>query len=427
MTNRSWPAPASLALPVPKVTLRRGWFNRAVFCVGMAVVTFSQLRVVGPFGLGEFILLGWAGFTVFSPAWRVRKSARLWPTTVLGLYLVLSLIGTPVGLILGKNPPGTAMRFTAAIALVSLITMALTYHADRAAIIATWAKWWPILAVGPNFLAYLISTRQSTFLGLRLLDGDYAAYFRFQGLTTNPNQLAMIAGCALFVSLDQFRRARRKAGPVILAFLSLVVGYYSGSDAFRVSLLAAGASAVAIVLLNKRRTFGGALLLVGAWLVILVGLISANSILQAGNNLSSSQNGQGSERELLWGKCASILLRYPLAGIGPTTPVSTSVSPTLTECHNSYLDIGTGGGVLAVFSMVALLIYIGRRYWRAKDPVKLGMLVWLATFMVFGYQGRHPIFWMILLWMAAPDVPMVSKQAAQLRLLPKSIERSSYV
>jgi O-antigen ligase len=246
-------------------------------------------------------------------------------------------------------------------------------------------------------------------------------------LTTNPNQLAMVAGCALFVSMDQARLTRYKPRWLVAVALSLLIGYYSASDAFRVSLLAAGGSAVAMTLVEKRRTLWGALRLIGAWLVILVGLLSVNALLKAGDSLSSSQNGQGSEREALWGKCASIFARYPLAGIGPTTPAKASAA--LTECHNSYLDIATGGGVLALITMLALLAYIARRYWRAKDPVRLGMLVWLATFMMFGYQGRHPIFWMIMIWMAVPETPDISRRVRKTLRLPTAVpyERSSYV
>jgi O-antigen ligase len=117
--------------------------------------------------------------------------------------------------------------------------------------------------------------------------------------------------------------------------------------------------------------------------------------------LSNGQNNQGGERVRLWTKCTAVFLRYPLFGVGPTTPIYDLGKQD--ECHNSYLDIATGGGILATFTMIALLIYLVRKHWQAGDPIRLGMVVWLATFMVFGYQGRHPIFWLILIWMAAPE------------------------
>ena len=195
--------------PAQPLGLPRGWVTRTTFVLGTGAVTASQLRIAGPFGVGEFMILGWSVMTMLSPSWRVRASAGLWPTRVLGLYILLGLIGTPFGILGGMNLPGTAVRFVSALMLVSLMTVALTYHEDRAAILRTWVKWWPVLAMVPNFLAYLVSQSSPTFLGLTLVDGDYGSYFRFQGLTTNANQLAMLAASAFFLSLSTARMMLR--------------------------------------------------------------------------------------------------------------------------------------------------------------------------------------------------------------------------
>ena len=221
-------------------------------------------------------------------------------------------------------------------------------------------------------------------MGLVLLDGSYSAYFRFQGLTSNANQLAMVASCALFVSLGQLRRKKLDPWWTAMVILGLVVGYFSASDAFRIGLLVAVAAATSLSIFSGRRTFWGALLLIASLVVSFVLVASLPSIIEAGNALGEAQGGQGSERTLLWGKCANIFLRYPLAGIGPATPVVGTAHPT--ECHNSFLDIATGGGVLALFSMLCLLAFLARKAWRAKDPVRIGMIAWLMTFMMFGYQ-----------------------------------------
>lgn len=402
MTDLYAPRPAMGWIPPARpLGIPRGWVSRTVFVLGTSAVTASQLRIVGPFGIGEFMILGWSVITMLSPSWRVRASVGLWPTRVLGLYIILGLLGTPFGLLGGMNAPGTAARFVSALLLVGLFTLALTYHVDRTAILHSWVKWWPALAMAPNLAAYVISRSHPTFAGLTLLDGNYATNFRFQGVTTNANQLAMLSACAFFLSLATAKRLHYRPWTFVMVLLSTAMGYLSQSDGWRVSFIAAGAAVMGLIFFEKRRTVWGALRLIGAWLVIIVSLASVNLILAHAHRLSNSQNNQGGERERLWTKCTAVFLRYPLFGVGPTTPIYDLGKHD--ECHNSYLDIATGGGILAAFTMIALLIYLVRKNWQAGDPIRLGMVVWLAAFMVFGYQGRHPIFWLILIWMAAPE------------------------
>jgi O-antigen ligase len=391
--------------PSPRLPIAR--LNRAVFCVGTAAVTASQLRVVGPFGVGEFLLLGWSLTAIFSSKWRIRPSAGTWPTRVLILYVILALIGTPIGLAAGINDIGNAIRFLSALVLAALVMLALTYHADRDAYIRSWAKWFPRLVMIPTFGAYLISRTTPTFLGITVLEGSYGSYYRFQGFTTNANQLAMTSACALFLSLDLARRNRYRPWMVVMCVISLMMGYFSASDGFRVSLLAAGFSYGAITLVNKRRTVWGALRLVVVWVGLVFLLASLGKIVQSASNLSTSQGNQGGQREQLWGQCLSVFLRYPLTGVGPTTPAFGGGMKL--ECHNSYLDIATGGGALALLSMVALLGWIVLRHWRNGDAVRLAMVSWLLAFMVFGYQGRHPIFWMILTWLCLPESALANR------------------
>ena len=402
MTDLYAPRPATDWIPPARpVGIPRGWVSRTVFVLGTSAVTASQLRIVGPFGIGEFMILGWSVITMLSPSWRVRASAGLWPTRVLGLYIILGLLGTPFGLLGGMNPPGTAARFVSALLLVGLFTLALTYHVDRTAILQSWVKWWPALAMAPNLAAYVISRSHPTFAGLTLLDGNYATNFRFQGVTTNANQLAMLSACAFFLSLATAKRLHYRPWTFVMVLLSTAMGYLSQSDGWRVSFIAAGAAVMGLIFFEKRRTVWGALRLIGAWLVIIASMASVNLILAHADRLSNSQNNQGGERVRLWTKCTAVFLRYPLFGVGPTTPIYDLGKHD--ECHNSYLDIATGGGILATFTMIALLIYLVRKHWQAGDPIRLGMVVWLAAFMVFGYQGRHPIFWLILIWMAASE------------------------
>jgi O-antigen ligase len=387
--------------PAQPLGIPRGWVTRTVFCLGTGAVTASQLRIAGPFGIGEFMILGWSIMTMLSPSWRVRASAGLWPTRVLGLYILLGLLGTPFGIIGGMNLPGTAARFVSALLLVGLFTLALTYHQDRAAIMRSWVKWWPVLAMLPNVLAYIVSRSSPTFAGLTFLDGDYATNFRFQGVTTNANQLAMLSACAFFLSLATAKRLNYRPWTLIMVVVSTAMGYLSQSDGWRVSFIAAGGAVMGLIFFEKRRTVWGALRLVGAWMVVIAAMFSVNVLLARADKLSSGQNNQGGERVRLWGKCTAVFLRYPLFGVGPTTPIFDLGKRD--ECHNSYLDIATGGGVFATFTMVALLVFLMRKHWQAADPIRLGMVTWLAAFMLFGYQGRHPIFWLILIWLAAPE------------------------
>jgi len=100
-----------------------------IFGIGLAASTATQLRVAGPFGPGEGLLLLWLGLAVYhavlypgvfaGPAWLSERVSRIW------ILLLGSLAaGIFVGQWAGLSSEGGGVRDLAALSFVALLSIA---------------------------------------------------------------------------------------------------------------------------------------------------------------------------------------------------------------------------------------------------------------------------------------------------------------
>lgn len=231
---------------------------------------------------------------------------------------------------------------------------------------------------------------------------------RFNGLSANPNQLA------LYVCLIPFWLLQRpfvlKRSETILGIAgSLSVGWLTGSDALVLAWLAGFVWLMAQAIQTRswrvdqpQNTHAKAFLNL-VFVLILIGIAAlfwtrATDIYAIG--------GQGDLRFQRWQNGLVALSHSPVFGLGPGTFSGDETAFEGHEAHNLYIDWMASGGLLAGL----VLLWFQRQTWAAIRLVRADALlagfVSLLVFSCFHYVARHPIFWLYqLLFLLNPSPP----------------------
>ncbi|MCR6636415.1 O-antigen ligase [Devosia sp.] len=257
-----------------------------------------------------------------------------------------------------------------------------------------------------------------------------------QGLSNNPNQIAFLAvvGLAFLAVLDLLRTLPAPVLSLASGACGLA-GAMSGSSAFTpavaTALVLISVVACTNYLRGKRVRIRLVLVLPASFLLLAHVPLPINVDFPIPVGASSSgdfldmeaDNGQGSVRFLLWSNAISAVTESPLVGLGPgahvplVNPATGSV--TLNEAHNTAIDLLVVTGVLG---LVAFLVLAGFVIWNAhKEGVLVYLLVCLmpvASYALFHYLGRQPLFW-IAMYLSAGSIPLLLRHSGLVSGAPK--------
>jgi hypothetical protein len=240
---------------------------------------------------------------------------------------------------------------------------------------------------------------------------------RFRGWSQNPNQLALY--CALYGPLalhlaTTSGKPLAKAGGLIALALPVTAGLMTKSDTYAITAILT-CFIFAGLRLRTWLTSGSAGAATRRQLVILLLLASAPLALSLApyatgdfgglaKSVTRDRGGIGIEetterRRQLWSEALQRGLKSISLGLGPgphleIRPVNEPLyQVTPFEAHNTFLDLYTQGGLLAVF----LLLWIGGSAamfaWRAKLEALFALAVTLTLFAVPHLIVRHPVVW----------------------------------
>jgi O-antigen ligase len=388
-----------------------------VFVAALVGTSAFQLRLGGlPLGPGEILMVLWwmlAGTVLLRPE-RMRPGPAA-PATVVCWTFALAAVG--IGALWGQWQGRAGMdgagRDLLAIVFVFLFSLSL-------------AALLPAGAAGR--LAARTSIALAVFLGALLVAGlavrtigPFDLWYmrvRFVGLATNPNQLALFVAAAPFLLLQRLGElpegARRWPLQVAIATL-IAVGIATTSDALAFSWLACAGLVAAWVwtraLLRKHRSalvplFGGILL--PALIVTAVVLFGIPAYAKAERAVLAiiEVGSQASVRLALWTHGFEAFAQSPWVGWGPGAHSGVLRPFQNTECHNTYCDWLTVAGLMGavpLFGLVAYAVY--RAVATSRYLLAIGLLA-VASFAVFHYILRQPMFWfyviVVLAWTTDP-------------------------
>ncbi|MGG5817786.1 O-antigen ligase family protein [Falsiroseomonas sp. HW251] len=376
-----------------------------LLALGLALSTATQLRISGtPLGVAELLLGTWMFVGLTAHLATGSRTVNAVTARVLAFWAMI-VLGLSVGLISGfarelfQDMPAM-LHDVFAYLLMGALGIALSLELGDAR--RRRCAFWLFTASGAALLLVQLATP----------GGGLWYYNRFRGWSENPNQLGFSVSVLTFVALHLAHTAgsvAERVGALACAGVAILAGILSRSDSFTVALLTGSAVWVALTGVNWFQTLRSGLMLRGA--AVLLALLSvplfaaafapfASATLERIEQTSDrlyNDNDQGDTRLNLWREALQRGVSSGFIGLGPG-PQLTSKSykrppPDKFEAHNTFLDLFTQGGLLAVGAFAWLWLVAFRGAWRAGFCGIAALLCALITFSMFHLIVRQPVFW----------------------------------
>jgi O-antigen ligase len=407
----------------------------AVLAFGLLLTTASQLRLGNlPIGPGELCLVIWLVLML------LREQGRLGPPLTpalsrLLLFWTLFVFSLSLGflteLFIGRpyDPhwvvhDAMAYPLLGAVSCLSVVDPGARPRLCRVA--------WLLITFGTASLAFQAAAGWE-LVDLPLIQPWF--WERFRGWSANPNQLALLCGVLGLMSLHLADTAARLSGR-ILAIACLILPIYVGrmtkSDTFTFVLVASVPIFIVLklrswLLLSQRRLVihsGFAWIITLGLPLMLVSLVPFAVVAapDAWNLLKELSKGGGKElqpeselRFSLWTNAIELGVDSAMLGLGPgphleippsiwQERMETQAQPEHIEhpqrsdapnfeAHNTFLDLFTQGGLIAVLTFAWIFVVSVFIALKARLAGLGTLICGLGIFGMTGLIVRNPIFW----------------------------------
>jgi O-antigen ligase len=420
---RAWLQPAFRLVPAAVDLL---------LAFGLLMSTASQLRPAGAkIGPGEACLVIWLLVMLSREVNRLGPplTPALWRLVVFWtLFVFAQSMGTFSGYVIGdRHDPGLFLHDVMAYSLLAAVSLLSVVEPGAALRLQRVAR--QVALLGGVFLVLQLAHAWE-LISIATIDPWY--WDRLRGWSENPNQLAILCAILGPLSLHVAEAATRfseRAAAIACALLAFLVGRLTKSDTFSLLLVAAGPIYVALKLrtwlAEAKPTFRSAaagILALGLPLLVASTIPLGYTIAVEAEDFArqmSKDNGEGTEREAQlrlhsWREAISRGLESGMLGLGPGPHLE--IPPVLVaarksenepknlehpevnsmpnfEAHNTYLDLFTQGGFIAVLSFVWLAATAFWTTYKAKLDALTTLLCGLALFTALHLIVRHPLFW----------------------------------
>lgn len=421
-----------------------------LLALGLLLSTASQLRRAGiPVGPGEILLLVWLAVMLAKEVGRTGPPLTPALSTLLVFWLVFAAalgLGTLTGYVIGDaHDPVLFLHDAIAYPLLAMISC-LCVVEPGAGLRLHRVAW---LLVGFGALSFVVQLGDASILRL-----DPWYWDRFRGWSDNPNQLALLCVVLALTALhlaDVAVNWGTRLVAIACAILTIYVGRLTKSDSFTMALVAAGPIFVALKLRNWMCSSEPlqSLRAAVAWIVVLAVPLMLISAVPLSSRLSAGatdvarhlakDNGKEAKDEadlrfVAWHEAIDRGVQSAFLGLGPGPHVP--IPPALVaarkietlpkyvkhppangvpdfEAHNTFLDLFTQGGLIAVVGFVALAATALLTTYRAALAGLTTLLCGVIIFSIPNFIIRHPIFWFAIALCLVPGV--APRTAASMR------------
>jgi len=370
-----------------------------IFIISMMSMLFTQFRLFSlPIGIGEIGLLG------------------------LGLIILIKVIKEKINLtFLFKNPFVIFWLLTFLLLAISYLWVNIMdiHHSDTNVIHDILAYGFVLYCIGLflmlekffNISINIIMERMLyysiLFYGVLLaftflfgtavgITGHYFAVERYMGLSSNPNQLALLFTIIPFMIFAYSKGCKTKLYNndinAYLSLLSIIIIWYISSRGLVIGVVL-GILLIVPYYFNKQ--IKKMMLFLYLILIILI-LYNYSSIIDM---LFSRGMGGLTHRIELWGNGIELIKLSPFIGFGPGAHVSTIVDMShYWEVHNTFLDLLLQTGMVGLIAYLILLYKISSNLIRNGNIFLIAAFVALIVFSSVHFVLRHPIFWFYLFY-----------------------------
>ncbi len=224
---------------------------------------------------------------------------------------------------------------------------------------------------------------------------------RYQGLTTNPNQLGLATGfCAiLFPWLAVGMRRTFAPAWWFFGLLSLVLLALTKSST---AILGVGVGWVLILVRHFAATEDArgvatypVVWLVATWTLLVPALLVMWRFLDRAI-AGASGSGDASGRYSLWRHGWEGIVQSHFLGVGPGPQSGLSGPFQGEEAHNVWIDLALQGGVISMLALALLLWFVFRRSVRGHTKVGVVMMAFFVVMGTAHFLLRHPLYWSLI-------------------------------
>jgi hypothetical protein len=453
-SSMSWP-PDAARLRVHGVSM----VSDALLALGVLLTTATQLRLASmPIGPGELCLLIWIIVTFARVLSRLSFPLTSALSRLMLFWAVFAFslsVGFLTGLFIGELydwgwflHDAMAYPLLALVSCLSLVGPEARLRLRRVA--------WLLIILGTASLALQVAA------GWELIDVPLIhPWFgeRFRGWSANPNQIALLCAALGLMSLDLAETATRFIGRIVAIsclILPIYVGRMTMSDTFTLALVMSGPFFIALKLFSvlKRR----APLLPSArrsaaqfaWVIVLGLPLLLGSLLPFAVVAQSdawivakdlSKNGgqklsqEADLRFSLWTEAIEVGVDSAMLGLGPGPHLKIpeeivedrlnlpdhpdyikhpehEFAPNF-ESHNTFLELLTQGGTIAVLSFVWILFTSAFTAYTARRAGLATLICGLGIFCMTGVASRNPILWLSIALCLVQRVDRVKAMGVQ--------------
>lgn len=380
-------------------------FNIILLMLGLVMSSATQLRFSEniPIGFGEIMLSIWMLFELSS--FFLRKKSQITSSGMIVLLILLILLCFLIGTVESIHNNlffiNDFFRNFFPILFSFIISFVLINIKDKVSYFYNFIFYFPIFFIFPLFLLLLYSFFQPRLFSYTIFE------YRFLGLSTNPNQLALylcVIPFMLLLRISIFHSRFQKIMSILFMLACFAISYFCKSDALTLSWVVSIPFCVFYLIQGYKINIKT---LKSVFLKIVLPSILAVTVLfvlffQLQNletefiSRSEAEGNQGGVRVALWQNGIRVMLDSPLFGLGPGAFSGIEKPYDSMEAHNTFIDLGINAGFIGLFFYLCLIFLVARLLFK-KSKILFVWVISLILFSVFHFVLRQPIFWVYLL------------------------------
>ena len=402
---------------------KKGVFSMCIavlFFTSVAIIQLSKLRLgKTSIGLGEFMLAIWIICTGLNVLFS-RNLFKFNVTKTIVIFWIATFAVLGVGRIVSiqqHHAPDQLIHNTTSLIFSAALCTTVAFRATN----PFWLEKMMVRAVVIfsliQLVLYIYTFWFPDILGMNLFYN--MRRYRYLGLSSNPNQLALYCIIALPICASWFMFGSLKGRVVALvaAGISITIGLNTRSDALLVAwgmgLLLLLLSSYFILARKMSKTLWGKIagICMTGFIVctLLFYYLKIKSLFIGFYDKAYIKGDAGIERIEILQNGFRAFLASPIVGLGPGSFSGMEAPFQNTESHNTLLDWSNHTGVLGACLLIALFSYSLFCAFKTKRfELVLGMIT-LIIFSQFHYVLRHPIVWIFLILLLSANSIIVAK------------------
>lgn len=324
----------------------------------------------------------------YSKGTRVDKTVFCYPLGLLFIVIVSTLFNISN---LKSSPHQLTHDLLSYILIMSMVFMIIKSSVRLTEVLCYFAIMFLLVGFAGSFFNFC-------YTHYLILDDPWSTLThtnRFSFLSYTANQIALVILVTPFIVLHAYKQhiIPNKVFTIVLFMTALYLGYITRSRALYLAWVVSGVVFVYLSLWRKISTSFGKILILICFMFLFCGL--AFYLYQLYALTPSLEN---THRWDLLKAALKVLGNNPIWGLGAGAHVRLPDNPTAyIETHNTYLDLMTQAGFVGLTMYLFILFGVFEKI--KKNTLLVSLLISLSTFTLFHLMIRHPIYWIMMIWL----------------------------